>query len=258
MHQYWNGSSVMSSVCRIVLLLSVAMLMAVAKEPPPKELVTYIQEARRLGVADDQIRRNAANAGWASGLVDDTFAAIATTAPANAQAPATANVVGVPEDYRIGPGDVLQVAVWKEPEASVPAVAVRADGRISLPLVKEVEVAGMTPAEAEQTLAAKLRRYIHAADVTVIVTQVNSRKVYMVGGIRNVGAIDLRGALTVLQAITQAGGLTDYAKRKQIYVLRTENGRQVKIPFNYEAVVRGEKMEQNILLAPNDTVVVPQ
>jgi polysaccharide export outer membrane protein len=80
----------------------------------------------------------------------------------------------------------------------------------------------------------------------------------MVGGIKAVGALDLKGEVTVLQAITQAGGLTDYAKRKNIYIMRTENGRQMKLPFNYDAVIKGEKMEQNIILSPNDTIVVPQ
>jgi len=164
----------------------------------------------------------------------------------------------VPADYRIGVGDVLQISVWKEPEASVAGVTVRADGRITIPLVKDIEVIGLTPREVETLVAEKLSRYIPAADVTVIVMQINSRKLYLVGAIRSVGAIDLRGDMTVLQAIAQAGGLTDYAKRKQIYILRNENGRQVKLPFNYDAVIRGENMEQNIKLSPNDMIVVPQ
>lgn len=244
----------MGKFCGIVLL-SVAM-MASAAEAPPKELVDYILSAKRLGLGDEQIRRNAANAGWDSSLVDDAFAANARTREASPEGPVSNP--SLPDDYRIGPGDVLTISVWKEPEASVPSVVVRADGKISMPLVKEIEVAGLKPPEAERVLAARLSRYIRGADVTIIVAQVNSRKVYMVGGLKIVGSIDLKGSMTVLQAITQAGGLTDYAKRKQIYVLRTDSGRQVKLPFNYEAVIRGEKMEQNILLLANDTVVVPQ
>jgi polysaccharide biosynthesis/export protein len=231
-------------------------MIATAAEAPPKELVAYVRNAKQLGLANDQIRRNATNAGWSPHLVDDAFAANATQA-ASPESPVS-NPTTLPDDYRIGASDVLTISVWKEPEASVPSVAVRADGKISLPLVKEVEIAGLTPTEAERMLAARLTRYIHGADVTVIVNQVNSRKAYMVGGVKIVGSIDLKGGMTILQAITQAGGVTDYAKRKHIYVLRNENGRQVKLPFNYDAVIKGEKMEQNIVLYANDTVVVPQ
>lgn len=244
----------MRKVCEVVLLA--AAMIASAAEAPPKELVAYIQNAKQLGLSDAQIRRNATTAGWSPAIVDDAFAANARGQEAGPEG--TASNPTLPDDYRIGPGDVLTISVWKEPDASVPSVAVRADGKISLPLIKEVEVAGLKPLEAEQMLAARLGRYIRGADVTVIVTQVNSRKVYLVGGLKTVGSIDLRGGMTLLQAITQAGGLTDYARRKQIYVLRNENGRQVKLPFNYEAVIKGENMEQNILLYPNDTVVVPQ
>lgn len=237
------------------LLLSGAML-AIASEAPPKELVEYIQNAKRLGLSDDQVRRNAANAGWASNLVDDAFATNARGQVAGQET--TDSNSTLPDDYRIGPGDVLTIKVWKEPDASVPLVAVRADGKISVPLIKELEVAGLKPAEVERTLSARLTRFIHGADVTVIVAEVHSRKVYLVGGVKTVGAIDLKGAMTVLQALTQAGGLSDYAKRKQIYVLRNEGGRQVRLPFNYEAVIKGEQMEHNIFLRPNDTVVVPQ
>ena len=239
-----------------VLLLGTAMMLG-AVEPPPKDLVTYVENAKQLGLSDEQIRRNAAKAGWSAAMVDDAFAASARLQAASGQESST-STPQLPDDYRIGPGDVLNISVWKEPDASVPSVTVRADGKISMPLVKEVEVAGFRPIEAERMLSARLSRYIHGADVTVIVTEVNSRKVYLVGGVRSVGAIDLRGGMTVLQAITQAGGVTDYAKRKKVYILRSENGRQVKLPFNYDAVIKGENIEQNVLLLANDTIVVPQ
>jgi polysaccharide export outer membrane protein len=230
--------------------------MVVASEAPPKELVEYVENAKRLGLNDDQVRRNAANAGWASSLVDDAFAANARAKGGSQQITETASTL--PGDYRIGLGDVLSIKVWKEPDASVPMVTVRADGKISLPLVKELEVVGLKPSEAERMLSARLNRYIHGADVTVVVVEVNSRKAYLVGGVKAVGAVDLKGGMTILQALTQAGGLSEYAKRKHIYVLRNEGGAQVKLPFNYEAVIKGEHMEQNIFLLPNDTVVVPQ
>lgn len=240
------------------VLLGCAAAVMFAAEAPPKELVSYIREARGLGQNDAQIRRNAAIAGWDARLIDDAFAVLgggATPAPGSGPAAAAPEVF---DGYRIGPGDSLQISVYQEAEASVPDVIVRADGKISLPLIKEVEVAGLTPNEAEKLITDKLSRFIRTADVTVIVRAINSQKAYLVGGVRSVGAIDLRGRTTVLQALTQAGGLSDYAKRSKIYILREEGGKQLRIPFNYNAVIRGEKMEQNIVLRPNDTVVVPQ
>jgi len=237
-----------------VCLSGVAAAGAGQPDQVPKELVGYIQNAKRLGLSDNQIRRNAISGGWDAKIVDEALV-VADRAQVR---PGPSQDLTVPADYRIGVGDVLQISVWKEPEASVAGVTVRADGRITIPLVKDIEVIGLTPREVETLVAEKLSRYIPAADVTVIVMQINSRKLYLVGAIRSVGAIDLRGDMTVLQAIAQAGGLTDYAKRKQIYILRNENGRQVKLPFNYDAVIRGENMEQNIKLSPNDMIVVPQ
>jgi polysaccharide export outer membrane protein len=164
---------------------------------------------------------------------------------------------GVPSGYRIGAGDVLEINVWKEPEASVLSVVVRPDGRVSLPLIKEIEVLGQTPAELEKTLTAKLARLINGADVTVVVKEVHSRKVYLIGAVKKEGSIPLLSNMTVLQVLAEAGGLTDYAKRKNIYVMRTVNGKQVKFPFNYNAVIKGEHVEQNIALLPDDTIVVP-
>lgn len=161
-------------------------------------------------------------------------------------------------EYRIGAGDMLSISIYKEPDASVPEVVVRSDGKVSLPLLKDVEIAGLTPAAAEKLLAEKLARYIHEPDVTVVVRQIHSRRVYVIGAVKAVGPIDLKGDMTVLQALAQAGGLTDFAKKKHIYVLRTENRKQVRIPFNYETAIKGGDVDQNVLLRPNDTVVVPQ
>jgi polysaccharide export outer membrane protein len=240
-----------------LMILAMQGVAAGRPEQPPRELVTYIQDAKKLGLNEEQIRRNAATAGWDARIVDE---ALLASNPSHSSEDASKESSGadLPEGYRIGIADVLQISVWREPEASVAAATVRSDGKISLPLVKEVEVVGLSPAETERMLAQRLTRFIHGADVTVIVKEVHSRKVYLVGGVRSVGPIDLKGRTTVLQALTQAGGLTDYAKRKQIYVLRTENGRQEKFPFNYEAVIKGENVQENIVLQPNDTVVIPQ
>jgi polysaccharide export outer membrane protein len=162
-----------------------------------------------------------------------------------------------PAGYRIGAGDVLTIDVWKEREASVPNIMVRPDGKITLPLIKEVDVLGLTPTELEKLLAAKFETKIHDADVTVVVREIRSKRVYLVGAVNKVGTISLLSNMTVLQVLAEAGGVTEYAKKKKIYILRKQNGKDVKLPFNYEAVVKGESMEENILVLPDDTIVVP-
>jgi len=224
-----------------------------------KELFDYIQEARKLGLADDQIRKNALSAGWDQVTIEQTYAIVRLLnhekqpPGAGLQSPTV-----LPEGYRIGAGDVLQIAVWKEPEASVPSAVVRADGKISVPLVNEVEAAGLTPSELEKSLIEKFSKYINHPVVTVIPAAVNSMKVYVVGAVRKEGPLPLIRPTTVLQAIDEAGGLADFARKKKIYVLRNQNGRQVKLPFDYQAVIKGERLEQNIVLLPDDTIIVPE
>jgi polysaccharide biosynthesis/export protein len=164
---------------------------------------------------------------------------------------------GVPDDYVIGSGDVLHIAVWKEPDVTVPTVVVRPDGRIAIPLIKDVEVAGLTPLQAEKLITDLLSKYINTPNVTVVVTTINSKKVYVLGGVKKEGPLPYTYRMSVMQALSEAGGLTEYAKRKKIYVLRTENGKDYRLPFDYDAVIKGEKMEQNIQLLAGDTVVVP-
>ena len=183
---------------------------------------------------------------------------ISMASAADASSAATAAPRVDPAAYHIGAGDVLQISVWKEPDASAHEVVVRYDGRISVPLVREIEVLGLTPVELEKTLVEKLATYINKPDVTVLVKTVNSKKVYLVGGVKKEGPVSLQSPLTILRAINEAGGLTDYAKQKKIYVLRSDNGNQVRLPFDYQAVIRGQHMEQNILLMPDDTIVVPR
>lgn len=244
-----------SRLLAIFAMLLIAL--ANAAEPPPKALLDYIRDAHGLGMSKEAIRKNALAAGWSDTLIEEAFAAVEQPAGATA-APAERTSPDLPEGYRIGPGDILQISVWKEPEASVESIIVRSDGKVSLPLVKEIAVAGMTPVDAEKLLAKRFSEMIRDPDVTVMVREIHSRKVYLVGAVRVVAPINLTLRMTVLQAITQSGGLTDYAKRKDIYILRNQNGRQVRLPFNYDAVIRGRLMEQNIYLEPDDTIVVPQ
>jgi polysaccharide export outer membrane protein len=165
---------------------------------------------------------------------------------------------GIPEKFIIGEGDVLQISVWKEPDASVPSMVVRADGKITVPFIKEIVVSGMTAAQAEEIIAAKLKPYIMDPDVTVVVREVHSKKIYLVGAVRKTGAVEMNHPMTVLEALTEAGGPNDFAKKKDIYVLRTTNGAKVKLPFNYEAAIKGEQAGKDYWLMPNDMVVVPQ
>jgi polysaccharide export outer membrane protein len=194
------------------------------------------------------------------GSLSSAQASGAAKGAASATGSASVERAKTPEapDYRIGPGDVLAVEVWKEPDASTPTVIVRPDGKVSLAMVGDYVAAGHTPQELEEALAVKYREFVRAARVTVTVKEINSQKVYLIGEVKKEGAIRIQAPITVLQALAEAGGVTDYAKRKKIYVLRTENNQHHIFPFDYDSVVHGEKLEQNIVLAPGDTIVVPR
>ena len=158
-------------------------------------------------------------------------------------------------DYVIGPEDVLHVAVWKEGDLTA-TLPVRPDGKISLPLLNDVVAAGLTPMQLADSLTEKLKKYVASPRVTVVVTQINSKRIYLVGEVGHTGASPMLPNMTVLQALSSAG-LTQFANTKKIYVMRVQNGKQVKLPVNYRKLVKGEMMEQNYLLQPGDTIVVP-
>ena len=159
--------------------------------------------------------------------------------------------------FVIGNDDVLAINVWKEPDISR-SIPVRSDGKISLPLVGEVQAAGRTPLKLEQEIAGKLRNYISEPEVTVMVQQINSEKFNVLGQVARPGSYPLTNSATVLDAIAVAGGFRDFAKQKSIYILRQNpNGSELRIPFNYKNVVKGKNPEQNIKLEPRDTIVVP-
>lgn len=161
-----------------------------------------------------------------------------------------------PNDYIIGEQDYLTITVWREKELSG-SVVVRPDGKITVPLVGETKVAGMTPVQVQDLLEQRLKPFIAVPQVTVAVSQINSRRVYLIGQVVKEGSYQINSSTTVLQLIAQAGGLRDFAKRKNIYILRTHGSQQNRYSFNYEAVVRGKNQDQNILLQPGDTIVVP-
>jgi polysaccharide export outer membrane protein len=161
------------------------------------------------------------------------------------------------DGFVIGNGDVLAVSVWKQPDLSR-SIPVRSDGKISLPLVGEVQATGQTPLKLEDELTRKLQPYLNEPEVTVIVEQINSQKFNILGRVAKPGSYPLVNPTTVLDAIALAGGCRDFAKQKSIYVLRhLPNGTETRMPFNYQDVIKGKNTAQNIELQPHDTVVVP-
>ena len=178
-------------------------------------------------------------------------------APANATTTPAAGGVAHDDSYVIGSSDVLSVNVWKEPDVSR-TVTVRSDGKISLPLAGELQAAGDTPKRLEQEIAKKLTSYISEPEVTVIVQQSNSRRINILGMVAKPGSYQITNSMTVLDAIAVSGGFKDFAKQKNIYVLRSAaNGSQERLPFNYKDVIKGKNTNQNVVLQPGDTVVVP-
>ena len=182
----------------------------------------------------------------------------AAVPPAAAGTPATvaAQAVAPPSDYIIGPEDVLSIVYWRDKDMSG-EVAVRPDGKISVPLLDDVQAAGLTPEQLRDRLVEASRKLIEDPSVSVVVRQMNSKKVYITGEVAKPGPYQLIGPTTVLQLIALAGGLREYADSKKIVILRTVGANRVGYPFNYKDVAAGKKLTQNIELKPGDTVVVP-
>jgi polysaccharide export outer membrane protein len=164
--------------------------------------------------------------------------------------------VKVGKDYVIGADDVLDVSVWKEQELTR-TLQVRPDGKISMPLLGDVQAAGLTPGQLAQTVGERLKKYLTAPQVTVILTQINSQRVYVMGEVTRPGAYPVLPGMTILQAISSAGGLTQFANTKKIFLMRDENHTQAKYPFSYKEVLDGRKADQNLTVKAGDTIVVP-
>lgn len=188
--------------------------------------------------------------------------ASAQAAPAPAAGSGAATSPDKPADkphddsFVIGNDDVLAINVWKEPDISR-SIPVRSDGKISLPLVGEVQAAGLTPLKLEKDIAEKLKSFISEPEVTVMVQQVNSQKFNILGQVNKPGSYVIANSPTVLDALALAGGFRDFAKRKSIYVLRHGASGEVRLPFNYKEVSEGKNMAQNVKLQPGDTIIVP-
>lgn len=159
-------------------------------------------------------------------------------------------------NYVIGSQDMLDISVWREPDFSR-TVPVRPDGKISLPLLNDMQAAGLTPSQLAAELTKSLNKFVTNPQVTIIVTQINSQRFYVLGEAARPGAYTLIPEMTILQALSNAGGFTPYANSKKIYLLREENGKQQKLLFNYKDVISGKRTEQNIVLKSGDTIVVP-
>ncbi len=197
-----------------------------------------------MALAQDSAAQSAANSAPANSASDKTVPA-QTTAASNSQGGA---------EYVIGPEDVLHIAVWKENDLTA-TLPVRPDGKISLPLLNDVQASGLTPQQLADSVTEKLRKYIADPRVTVVVTAINSKRIYLVGEVSHVGATPMLPNMTVLQALSSAG-INQFAKTKGIYVLRTENGKQEKLPVNYRKLIKGD-VQQNYVLQAGDTIVVP-
>lgn len=162
------------------------------------------------------------------------------------------------DEYMIGPADILAIRVWKNPELSIEAVPVRPDGKISVPLLNDVQAAGRTASELKTTLAEGFSEFVTAPDVTVIVAQINSKRVHVVGQVAQPSAVPLSVDMRVLDAIAIAGGFTPFADSGDVQVLRTQpDGSVAEYRFNYGKFLRGGGPETNMLLQPGDTIVVP-
>jgi polysaccharide biosynthesis/export protein len=185
------------------------------------------------------------------------------TAPAGEQANSNASPSGsveapdsgaAPSTYVIGTGDILHISVWNEPQLTVTAT-VRPDGEISMPLLDDVTVTGVTPDGLQKMLTDKLTRFVHKPRVTVTIQEIHSRMVFITGEVQRPGAYPLVAPMNVVQLVARSGGLTDFAKHKKIYVLRAN--KTTRIDVNFDKVLRGQASQQNVDLAPGDTVVVP-
>lgn len=164
--------------------------------------------------------------------------------------------VATPPGFVIGPDDALAVVFWREKELSADVV-VRPDGMISLPLLNDVKAEGLTPEQLRVALTTAAGKFVEDPTVTVVVKAINSRKVFITGQVGKPGPYPLGGPMTVLQLIAMSGGVAEYAKKSKVVVVRKEAGKDVTYPFNYEEVMEGKKLQQNIELKPGDTVIVP-
>ena len=166
------------------------------------------------------------------------------------------NKASVGDDYLIGPTDILEIHVWREPDLSR-TIPVRPDGKITLPLLDDVQASGLTPLELKAGIEKGLAKFIESPAVSVAVQEIHSKNIFVLGQVESPGQYPLQQDLTVLQALSLAGGLAEWADQGDIVILRKENGKQRRIKFNYKDVSKGKHLEENIVLEAGDTIIVP-
>ncbi len=178
-------------------------------------------------------------------------------APAASSAPTDPGAAALPPGYVLGPDDIVHVEFWRDKDMSADAT-VRPDGKITLPLLNDIHAGGLTPDQLRDKVLEEARRLMEDPSVTVTVKEIKSRKVFITGEVNKPGAYVLNDRMTVLQLIAIAGGLTEFAKSKDIVIMRSDPGREaVTFPFNYKEVLARKNLKQNIELRPGDTVIVP-
>lgn len=191
-------------------------------------------------------------------VVTALWAALAPQAPkpqsaAQPQAPPSP----ASKDYVIGVEDGLSIFVWREPDLSVKETTVRPDGKITIPLINDIQAAGLTADQLQQQITEKLKDFIASPSVTVVITKIVSQKVSIVGEVNSPGVYPLGAPMTVLELLARAGGFREYAKKKNITIVRQEGGRTLRFKFNYKDVSEGKNLQQNITLKSGDIVIVP-
>jgi len=180
----------------------------------------------------------------------------APAAPAAATVPTRpAGVAG--SDYVIGTDDVLSILFWRDKDLSAPEVTVRPDGKVTLPLLNDMQASGLTPDQLRDAILVAAQKYVEDPNPTVIVKEIKSRKVFITGQVEKAGPYPLNGSTTILQLIAMAGGLREFADGKEISLMRTESGKPSVYSFNYQDVLKKRNLRQNIDLKPGDVVVVP-
>ena len=231
----------------MLVLLCGSMLTVSAQQGPPKPVLTAAPSAAASTPTAQTAVSPPASVPPPSAQESNPAVSAATgqtSAPAN-----------VSSSYIIGLEDVLQVNVWKEASLSG-SIPVRPDGMISLPLVGDIQASGFTPMQLSSQIATRLKKYVNDPSVTVTLSSVHPKQIFLLGEVGHVGALTLTDGMTPLQAISAAGGVTAYANVKHIYILRGEPGKQQKLPFNYKVALKTGN-QQNITLLPGDTIVIP-
>jgi polysaccharide export outer membrane protein len=175
----------------------------------------------------------------------------------SAGAKRTGSAKASPTDYKIGAGDILEITIWKEPDLSRDEILVRTDGKISFPLLNDVQAAGLTPLEMKKNMEVGLKDFISNPFVTITVKSPESQKIYILGEVSNTGEYPLTKNLTVLQAFALAGGFTEWASKKEIILMRKEGNKEKIYRINYKNIIKGKDLSQNLKLKADDTIIVP-